>query len=135
MDGRDPTSVFIAELDGRPFGLIQCYSVAAYPDYLAELEAVCQIPAGAFSIDYLIGVPDLRGRRLGVRMIDTCLEQVWSERPQATAAIVPVQVDNRASWRALERVGFRRIAEGQLKPDNPQHSHDHYIYRLDRPAS
>ena len=45
-DGRDPTSVLIAELEGRPFGLIQHYPVAAYPDYLAELSGVYEVPEG-----------------------------------------------------------------------------------------
>ena len=135
IDGREPTSVLIAELEGQPFGLIQHYPVAAYPDYLAELARVCEVPRGAVSVDYLIGEPDHRQLGLGMRMIVTCVERIWSERPEATAVIVPVHVENRASWRALERVGFRRIAEGQLRPDNPQHSHDHYVYRLDRPAS
>ena len=55
VDGSEPTSVLIAELEGRPFGLIQHYPVAAYPDYLAELAGVCEVPEGAVSVDYLIG--------------------------------------------------------------------------------
>lgn len=134
VDGREPTSVLVAELEGRPFGLVQYYTLAAYPDYLAELSTVCEVPPGAVGIDYLIGRADHRGQGLGARMIATSLERIWTERPEATAVIVAVHVGNRASWRALERTGFKRIAEGQLKPDNPRHSHDHYIHRLDRPA-
>jgi aminoglycoside 6'-N-acetyltransferase len=135
VDGREPTTVLIAELAGRPFGLIQYYPIAPYPDYLAELARLCQVPEGAVGIDYLIGSADHRGRGLGTRMIATCLERIWTERPEATAVIVPVHVENRASWRALERAGFRRIAEGELQPDNPGHSREHYVYRLDRPAT
>jgi aminoglycoside 6'-N-acetyltransferase len=134
-DGREPTTVLVAELEGQAFGLIQHYPVEAYPDYRAELAGVCEVPEGAVSIDYLIGQADHRGRGLGSRMILACLKQIWSERPGATAVLVPVHVDNRASWRALERAGFERIAEGQLKPDNPRHSHDHFVYRLDRLAA
>jgi aminoglycoside 6'-N-acetyltransferase len=134
VEGRDPTTVLIAEREGRSFGLIQHYPVVAYPDYLAELAGVCEVPEGAVSIDYLIGAADHRGRGLGTLMILTCLAQIWTERPEVTAVIVPVHVENRASWRALERAKFERIAEGQLKPDNPRHSQDHYVYRLNRPA-
>lgn len=134
VDGREPTSVLIAEVEGRPVGLIQHYPVAAYPDYLADLAGVCEVPEGAVSIDYLIGAAENRGRGLGAEMIVTCLQQIWTERPEVTAALVPVHVENRTSWRALERAGFDRIAAGQLKPDNPRHSHDHYVYRLDRPS-
>lgn len=133
VDGREPSSVLIAELEGRPFGLIQHYPIAAYADYLAELESLCEVPGGAVSVDYLIGVADLRGRGLGTRMIATCLERIWVNGPEVAAVVLPVHVDNRASWRALERAGFRRVAQGELKPDNPRHSRDHHVYRLDRP--
>ncbi len=134
VDGREPASVLIAELEGPPFGLIQHYPIAAYPDYLAELAGLCEVPEGAVSIDYLIGLADHRGRGLGTRMIGSCVKRIWAERPGVTMVIVPVHVDNRASWRALESAGFRRIAEGRLTPDNPRHSRDHYVYRLDRPT-
>ena len=42
---------------GEPFGLVQVYAFADEPEYLAELAEVCPMPAGALSIDYLIGVP------------------------------------------------------------------------------
>jgi len=34
----------------------------------------------------------------------------------------------------LEKVGFRRIGEAQLEPDNPIDPPLHYVYRLDRPG-
>ena len=46
--------------------------------------------------------------------------------------IVPVHAGNRASWRALERAGFTRVAAGELRPDNPRDSRDHYVYGLNR---
>lgn len=134
VDGREPASVLIAEIETRPFGLIQHYPIAAYPDYLGELAAVCRVPEGAVSIDYLIGSADHRGWGLGTRMIATCVKRIWTECSEVVAVIVPVHVENRASWRALERAGFSRAAQGQLKPDNPGHSRDHYVYRLDPPA-
>jgi aminoglycoside 6'-N-acetyltransferase len=53
--------------------------------------------------------------------------------PDAPAVIVPVVVGNTASWRMLERVGFRRVAQGPLTPDNPIDEPEHYVYRFDRP--
>ena len=134
VDGREPSTVLRAELDGRPFGLIQHYPIAAYPDYLVELQGLCEVPEGAISIDYLIGVPELRGRGLATVMIAACLKRVWAETSTVKAVVVPVHTENRASWRALERAGFRRVSEGELTPDNPRHSRDHCVYRLDRPA-
>jgi aminoglycoside 6'-N-acetyltransferase len=40
-------------------------------------------------------------------------------RGQACLIVVPIVAGNRASWRALEKAGFVRIAEGDLAPDNP----------------
>ncbi|MGH2913718.1 MAG: GNAT family N-acetyltransferase [Solirubrobacteraceae bacterium] len=133
VDGRDATCIHIATLGDHPFGLIQHYALANYPDYLAELSAVCDVTPGALSVDYLIGDPDFRGRGLGAEMIAACVERVWSQHPRASDVIVPVHAENRASWRALTRAGFCRVAEGSLTPDNPRHSTDHYVYCLRRP--
>ncbi len=38
-----------------------------------------------------------------------------------------------ASWRALEKAGLQRIAEGAISPDNPVDDPLHYVYRVDRP--
>jgi aminoglycoside 6'-N-acetyltransferase len=67
-------------------------------------------------------------------MIARFVQASWPMFPGASAVVVPVSVGNEASWRALERAGFRRIACGQLEPDNPVDSRDHYVYRIDRPA-
>ena len=133
LDGHDATEVFVAVLADRPFGLIQRYPIDAYAEYVEELSKVCSVPAGALSVDYLIGEPDVRGRGLGAAMIAAFVDQSWPLYPCANDVIVPVSAANRASWRTLERAGFRRIAEGDLQPDNPRDSLEHYVYRLQRP--
>ena len=134
IDGRDETAIFISLLGDRPFGLVQRYPIAAYADYLAELTAVCDVPPGALSIDYLIGDPDIRGRGLGAAMIAAFVGESFSAHPDARDVIVPVAAGNTASWRALERAGFNRVAEGELEPDNPRDGRDHYIYAIRRPS-
>ncbi len=67
-------------------------------------------------------------------MIAEFVAASWAEYPGAAAVVVPVSTGNRASWRALEHAGFRRIATGDLEPDNPLDPRDHYVYRIDRPA-
>lgn len=135
VDGDDAADVFVALADGKPFGLIQRFAIADYPEYVAELAPVCVVPPEALSIDYLVGEPALRGRGLGAVMIRALVAQSWAAFPQARDVIVPVSVGNTASWKALERAGFQRYAEGPLEPDNPVDSPDHYVYRLQRPAA
>jgi len=134
VDGTEPSEVFLAWADGRPFGLIQRYAIADYPEYVEELSAVCPVPESAVSIDYLIGEPECRGRGLGAAMIAAFVAESWAAYPDASAVVVAMHQHNAASWRAVERAGFRRIAEGELTPDNPVDNRDHYLYQLDRPG-
>ena len=132
IDGREPTEVFVVSADGEEFGLIQRYPVAAYPEDLAELAEVLPVPPGALSIDYFIGEPGHRGRGLGAAMIAAFVAQTWEAAPGAGEVLVPVAAGNTGSWRALERAGFTRAAEGELEPDNPRDPRDHVVYRLAR---
>ena len=69
VDGMDPTALYLAEHEGRAFGFVQVYRFDDEPESLAELSAVCPVPPGALSVDYLIGEPAARGRGLGAAMI------------------------------------------------------------------
>ncbi len=135
VDGREPTEVCIASMGNRPFGLIQRYPIGAYPEYVDELAPVLPVPPGALSVDYLIGEPASRGRGLGAAMIAAFVAESWTRYPDANDVIVPVSAGNTGSWRALERAGFERVAEGELEPDNPIDSRDHYVYRRGRQAA
>jgi aminoglycoside 6'-N-acetyltransferase len=127
IDGREAIEYLIALLDDRPFGLIQRYAIADDPDDLRELSRLYPIPDGAVGFDYLIGEPDMRGRGVGPAMI-----AALADRTPGRDILVPVAAGNRRSWRALEKAGFERIAEGELPPDNPRDPRDHYLYALRR---
>jgi aminoglycoside 6'-N-acetyltransferase len=133
--GEEPGEDLVVLLDGRPVGLLQRSVISDYAEDLAELSALVDVPPGAVELDYLIGDPALRGRGLGSRMIAAAVEDTWRSRPDVPAVIVPVVAANVASWRALEKAGFRRIAEGDLEPDNPVDPPLHVVYRVDRPSS
>ncbi|MBA2673321.1 GNAT family N-acetyltransferase [Ramlibacter sp.] len=135
IDGTEPCDVFIALLGGRPFGLAQRLRWDAYPDYLAELQRLMPAPPGAYSIDYLVGEIADTGRGLGSAMVGGFVQRLWSDKPDAAAVIVPVHAHNAASWRVLERNGFRRLASGELDPDNPADTRDHHIYGIERPLA
>jgi aminoglycoside 6'-N-acetyltransferase len=134
VDGADPTDIFIVIAAGRAIGLVQRYVFADNPEYIAELAALVVAPSEALSIDYLIGEPSALGLGLGAQMIRASVAAVWRDHPCAPAVIVPVNAANTASWRALERAGFRRVAEGRLQPDNPIDDWHHFVYRVDRPT-
>lgn len=140
IDGRDPSEDSIALLGPpgaeEPLGLVQFGRYAAFPEYQTELATLLAVPAGAASIDYLVGAERHRGAGLGTAMIAAFVEQVWREAPDVTCLLVPVVARNRPSWRALERVGFRTVARGPLEPDNPLDEDDpvHLVMRLDRPG-
>ena len=132
LDGRDPTELLLACTGTGPYGLVQRYAIASYPEYVAELAPVVPVPAGALSLDYLVGEPDRRGRGFGAAMVDAAVSSGWQVHPGAAHVLVPVALGNTASWRCLERAGFRRVATGELEPDNPADPRDHVVYLRER---
>ncbi|MFC8128319.1 GNAT family N-acetyltransferase [Streptomyces sp. NPDC057302] len=131
--GEEASEDLLVLLDGEPFGLVQRYRFADYPEYVAELSGQAEIPEGSMSIDYLIGDPLLVGRGLGTRTVRAIVRATWTDHPAATTLLVPVHAGNRASWRVLEKAGLRRVADVSLEPDNPVDDRAHYLYRIDRP--
>ena len=131
--GEEAGEDLVVSLDGRPVGLVQRARIADYPDDLAQLSAFAEVPDGAVELDYLLGDPALRGRGLGSRMIAALVADTWTAVPATPAVVIPIVAGNVASWRACEKAGLRRVAVGDLPPDNPIDPPLHVIYRVDRP--
>lgn len=119
-------------LDGRPIGLLQRAVIEDYPEDLADFSSLVDVPSGAVELDYLIGDAALRGHGLGSRLIAAAVADTWRTHPDAPAVLVAVVAANTASWRAVEKAGLRRIAEGPMEPDNPVDDPLHYVYRVTR---
>jgi aminoglycoside 6'-N-acetyltransferase len=134
IDGDEPAEDHLALRDGRPIGLVQYCRLADYAEYVEELATVLPVPAGAVSIDYLVGDPALVGRGLGTAMIRAFVDRIWETDAAASSVIVPVNSANVASRRALLAAGFRLVARGELEPDNPVDDRSHEILRIDRPT-
>ncbi len=134
IDGSDPAEVFVVQAGGRDVGLIQRYMFSDNPGYIDELAPLLAVPAEALSIDYFIGERSASRRGLGTAMIRAAVAGTWRDHSQAPAIVVPVNAGNVASWRMLERAGFRRIASGPLTPDNPIDGPAHFVYRIERPS-
>jgi aminoglycoside 6'-N-acetyltransferase len=133
--GEEPGEDLVVLLDGRPIGLLQRSAICDYPRDLTEFSAVIEVPVGAVELDYFIADPALRGRGLGSRMIAAAVEDTWNSNSDAPAVLVAVVAGNVASWRALEKAGLKRVAEGPMSSDNPIDDALHYIYRVDRPGA
>ncbi len=129
--GDEPGEDLVVSLDGHPVGLVQRAVIGDYPEDLAEFAALVEVPEGAVELDYLVGEPGLRGRGLGPRIIAALVADTWTAHPAAPAVLVAVAATNVASWRALEKAGFRRVAEGPMTPESPADGSLHYVYRAD----
>lgn len=107
----EPVEHWIATLDGRPVGWIQCYDTNDYAD-TDEVRnwRSLGIDGTAAGIDYLIGEPSARGRGLGTSMIRAFVADVVFGRHSAwTRACASPLTANVASIRALEKAGFSRV--------------------------
>ncbi len=101
----DTTEHWIALLDDRPIGWLQCYPAAHEPDECA-LWLPLGIDRAAAGIDYLVADPADRGRGVGTAIISAFVrEVVFGLHPDWTQACASPFVANEASWRALERAG------------------------------
>ena len=109
VDGVDPTECFVVDRNGEPVGFIQRYLFADNPEWQRAL-SVTGTPSNAAGIDYLIGDPADRGRGLGPAIIRAFVaDVVFGRHREWTQAAATPLVANIASWRALEKAGFRFV--------------------------
>jgi aminoglycoside 6'-N-acetyltransferase len=127
IDSTDPTEGFVAVLEGRSLGFIQRYRLDDNPEWEHTLGVAVGHIVGA-GIDYLIGDESMTGQGLGRQMISRFVDDSWTRYPDIVAFVVAVQQDNRASWRALGAVGFRRAWGGTLDSDDPSDQGLSYVY-------
>jgi RimJ/RimL family protein N-acetyltransferase len=108
----DATSMWIAEVDGEPAGLLQSYRHDDHSDH----DAAVGVP-NAVGIDYLLGNGH-RGRGLGGRILREFASWALEQHPGTTVCVATPAIDNAASCAALERAGFTRSHDCQ-PPDEP----------------
>lgn len=130
--GEEPAEDLLAFEDDVAFALVQRCRWIDYPEEIEPLRQFVDVPDDALTIDYLIGEVAETHRGRGTRLIEAFVQETWTVHPASNSIIVPVAAGNRASWRALEKAGFRRVGEADLEPDNPVDPPLHYVQRLDR---
>ena len=106
----DPCEHWIAAVDGREVGWIQLWDVQTEPEEVAPWWAL-GVDRTAGGIDYLIGDPGERGRGVGTAMLRAFVLDAFDRHPEYTQIGAAPYAANRASWRALERAGFRLLGE------------------------
>ena len=105
----DPVEHWLASVDERPVGWIQCYLAADDPEEAGPWFAL-GVRQDAAGIDYLVGEPGDRGRGVGSSMIRAFVtDVVFGLHPAWTQACASPYAANVASWRALEKAGFRFV--------------------------
>lgn len=134
VDGTDPTDLILVLSDDRPIGLMQSYRIGDNQEWLAALQVV-NSHEDSVGIDYFIGELDATGHGVGTGMIRLFTDRIWSQYPDAPAIVVAVNQNNIASWRALEKSGFRRAWSGILESDDPSDKDPSHLYQLFPPAS
>jgi aminoglycoside 6'-N-acetyltransferase len=107
----DPVEHWVASVDGRDVGWIQCYAAADEPEE-SEPWFDLGVSRDAAGIDYLVGEPGDRGRGIGSAMIRAFVDDVlFPSHPEWSQACASPYVANAASWRALARAGFRHAGD------------------------
>jgi aminoglycoside 6'-N-acetyltransferase len=100
---------WIASVDGRDVGWFDCYATADEPGETAPWWAL-GVDRTAAGIDYLIGNEADRGRGLGAILVRAFVAQVvFGRHPEWSQACAAPHAANVASWRALEKAGFRFV--------------------------
>lgn len=125
--GRDRTEAFIVHLSDRQIGYVQRYLIDQHPDWRESIQKALG-RSGGIGIDYLIGESELTGRGLGPQMVRQFVASCWERYPSEEETVVAVQQDNRASWRALETSGFRRLWSGDIESSDPSDEGPSFIY-------
>jgi RimJ/RimL family protein N-acetyltransferase len=127
ITGEDPTEVFVIEVDGEPVGIIQRYRHDHYPEWDRAVGI-----ANAAGIDYLVGESRLIGKGVGTAAIATFAADTLLRYPDIDCVVAAPQQANVASWRALEKAGFRRVWAGSLDSPDPSDAGPAFVYALAR---
>ncbi len=102
--GKDPTRLWVWEVNGRSVGFAQDYRIGDHPDYAV----LCRRP-DAVGVDYLIGEKPFTGRGLGTSLLWVFLRDiVWPAYPEVSEIFAAPDHRNVRSLRLLDKLGFER---------------------------
>ena len=134
IDGTDHTEYFIVEENARPIGFVQRYPFSAEAQWTSILADALATPVPsidpntAIGIDYAIGEVTAVGRGVGTAAISLFVADIFATYNEIDWIVVSMQQANRNSWRALERVGFKRRWAGLLDSPDPSDAGPTFVY-------
>ena len=100
--GEEPTEMWIAEFEGEPAAMLQCYR---HVDH-SETDAAVGVP-DAVGIDYLVAAA-FRGRGLAGPLLAAFADHALDRFPDARVVVATPNEENAASCGALRAAGFER---------------------------
>jgi aminoglycoside 6'-N-acetyltransferase len=105
--GEVPSHSSLALLDGTPFGYLQCYRVADWPDFHATIAV-----DDGISVDLFIGEVGLVGKGIGRRMLAGYVDRVAHPRhPGEKVCWIGHELENMAARRCSAGAGFTEVRE------------------------
>lgn len=113
----------IAELDGRPIGMIEIINPAE-----EETHYWGEVGPGLRAIDIWIGEEDDLGRGHGTQMMTLAMERCFAD-PSVTAILIDPLASNTRAIRFYQRLGFRPVERRTFQRD------ECLVHRLDRPSA
>lgn len=121
--GADVYEILIAELDGRPIGMIAVQDAHREPDHYWG-----DVDPGVRALDIWIGEPDLLGQGHGSDMMRQAIARCFAE-PAATSIVIDPLASNTDAHRFYRRLGFVDVETRRFDGGD-----DCLVMRLDRPA-
>jgi aminoglycoside 6'-N-acetyltransferase len=105
--GEVPSHSSLALLEGTPFGYLQCYRVADWPEFQGTIGV-----NDGISVDLFIGEIGLIGRGVGRRMLEGYVEQVALPLyPAERVCWIGHELENVAARRCSAAAGFTPVRE------------------------
>jgi aminoglycoside 6'-N-acetyltransferase len=122
--GADVWEVLVAELDGRPAGMVQITDPHREPDhYWGDIEPNLR------AIDIWIGESDLLGQGVGTEMMAQAIARCFAD-PAVTGIVIDPLASNVDAIRFYDRLGFAEVGPRRFGDDGD--GDDCLVMRLDR---